>query len=88
MQIEVLKQKIETLSPNTKVELKDLTGAQNHYEASIVSDAFEGKSLIEQHRLVFSVLKQELDSGDLHALSLKTYTHAEVSRKKEKENNL
>ena len=55
------------------VEVRDLTGTQDHYEAVVVSEAFAGLSRIEQHQLVYRALG-ELMSGPVHALALKTYT--------------
>ncbi len=55
------------------VQIKDLTGTQDHYEATVVSDAFEGKTKIEQHQLVYGALG-ELMAGPVHALALNTYT--------------
>jgi stress-induced morphogen len=69
-----LQSKIETLSPETQVEITDLTGTMDHYQAVIYSSAFESKTKIEQHQIVFKLLKEELSSGELHALTLKTYT--------------
>ncbi|MFW5926223.1 MAG: BolA family protein [Myxococcota bacterium] len=57
------------------LELQDLTGTKDHYEATIVSPAFEGKSRIEQHQMVYAALG-ELMAGPVHALALKTYTPA------------
>ena len=69
---EQLKSRIETLGPGTLVEVLDLTGTEDHYQAKIASPAFKGKSMVEQHRLVFELVKPEVDSGELHALTLKT----------------
>ncbi len=62
--------------PDARVELRDLTGTEDHWEALVVSEAFAGKSLIERHRMVFAALADEL-KGPIHALTLKTYTPAE-----------
>lgn len=62
--------------PASHVEVKDLTGTSDHFEALIVSDAFEGKSLIERHRLVYLALGDRMKQ-DVHALSLKTVTTSE-----------
>lgn len=53
--------------------VRDLTGTKDHYEATIVSNAFEGKNLIEQHKMVYAALG-ELMAGPVHALTLRTYT--------------
>lgn len=72
MSPEELKTRIETLGPGTQVEVKDLTGTENHYEAQIQSPAFNGKLTMEQHRMVYALLKEEMASGEVHALTLKT----------------
>jgi stress-induced morphogen len=59
--------------PDAVVELKDLTGTSDHWEARVVSQAFAGKTLIEQHQLVYRALGEAM-SGPIHALALKTYT--------------
>jgi stress-induced morphogen len=65
--------KIVAAIPDAQVELKDLTGTADHWEAVIISTAFEGKSLIQRHRLVFASLEEEM-KGPIHALTLKTFT--------------
>ena len=69
-----LRTRLETLAAETSAQVTDLTGTQDHYQAVIVSPAFEGKMMIEQHRMVFKLLQKEVDSGEVHALTLKTYT--------------
>jgi stress-induced morphogen len=59
--------------PDADVELVDLTGTADHYQARVVSQAFEGKTLIEQHQLVYRALGDAMH-GPIHALALKTYT--------------
>jgi stress-induced morphogen len=61
--------------PGADVEVVDLTGTRDHYKARIVSPEFEGKSPIEQHRLVYGALGDAMQ-GAIHALALKTYTPA------------
>lgn len=73
MSPEEITEKIVAIIPDAAVKLIDLTGTKDHWEAHIVSAAFEGKSHIERHRLVFSALEEEL-KGPIHALSLKLST--------------
>ena len=73
MKAEDIAAKIRVALPDAKVELKDLTGTMDHWEATIVSEHFVGKSLIQRHRLVFSALEEEM-KGPIHALSLKVFT--------------
>lgn len=69
-----LAERLKKLGPGTEVQVVDLTGTQDHFQALIVSNAFQGKSMIEQHRMVYSLFKSEVDSNEVHALSLKTFT--------------
>ncbi len=65
---------IRSSLPDAFVQVQDLTGGGDHYEAVVVSAAFEGKRLVQQHQLVYSSLKDLMASNELHALALKTYT--------------
>lgn len=76
MRKEDIQQKIVAAIPDAVVELRDLTGTADHWEATIVSAAFDGRSLIERHRMVFASLAEEM-KGPIHALSLKTFTPSE-----------
>lgn len=78
---EELKSRIEKLGPGTQVKVRDLTGTMDHYEALIVSPSFEGKMMIEQHRMVFALLEAEMKTEEVHALTLKTYTPEQFSKK-------
>jgi len=48
-------------------------GSQSHFKVVVVSDDFEGKNLVAQHRVVYKLLGDEL-KGQIHALALHTYT--------------
>ncbi len=65
--------KIVAQIPDAQIKLIDLTGTQDHWEAHIVSAAFEGKNHLERHRMVFACLTEEL-KGPIHALSLQLST--------------
>lgn len=60
--------------PDARVQVQDLTGGGDHLQAIVVSSAFEGKSLVKQHQLVYGALQQEMATETIHALALKTYT--------------
>jgi stress-induced morphogen len=68
---EEIKQRIETAIPGARAEVEDYTGGGDHFRATVVAQAFAGRSRIEQHRLVYEVFGAEL-GGPIHALSLKT----------------
>ena len=66
---------IEAGMPDSKV---DCEGDGHHFEAVIVSPAFEGKSRIQQHQLVYGVLGDKMVAA-IHALSMKTLTPEEAN---------
>lgn len=55
-----------------------VVGDGQHFEAVVVSDAFAGKSRIARHQLVYQTLGDRM-RGEIHALSMKTYTPEEWS---------
>ena len=57
--------------PDATVEIKDLAGDNNHYSAKIISKVFNGKSRVEQHKMVYKALKGKM-GNELHALAIKT----------------
>ena len=67
-------QRIRAALPGAEVEVRDLTGTGDHFEARVVAAAFEGLAMVDQHQAVYRPLRDVLDSGALHALALKTYT--------------
>lgn len=69
-----LSERIRTALPGAEVEVVDLKGTGDHFQARVVSSAFEGRTLVDQHRLVYGPLQEWLQSGELHALALETYT--------------
>jgi len=71
---EEIKHTLTKALPVSVIETQDLTGGGDHWQVIIVSSAFEGKGLVEQHRLVNEALKSELGDQRIHALALKTFT--------------
>ena len=63
---------IKVRIPDADVTIRDLAGDGDHYAATVVSEAFRGKSRVEQHKMVYDALKGQM-GGVLHALALKTY---------------
>jgi len=57
--------------PTARVEVSDLTGTEDHFQALVVAQEFEGKSRIDQHKMVYAALG-ELMKGAIHALALTT----------------
>ena len=57
----------------------DVRGDGRHWQAVIVSSAFEGLRLIQRHQKVYATLGQRMQTDEVHALSMKTLTPAEWS---------
>ncbi len=74
MTADELKERIQMLGPHTEVEVKDLTGTQDHWQVVVVSPAFEGKMSFQQQKMVMALLKDEIASNEVHALTMKTYS--------------
>ncbi|HEY8314673.1 MAG TPA: BolA/IbaG family iron-sulfur metabolism protein [Candidatus Baltobacteraceae bacterium] len=58
--------------PDARVEIVDRTGTMDHFNVTVHSSSFTGKTLIEQHQLVYGALKAALKDGRVHAVELKT----------------
>jgi len=78
MQCEEIQSRIEQGLPGSQVSV---TGDGRHFEAVVITDAFAGKGLLEQHRMVYATLGDKV-GGDIHALSVRTYTQAQWQQKK------
>lgn len=78
---ETLKERLESALPGATAEFSDLTGTNDHWQVVVVSDAFEGKSLLAQHRMVKDIFDPEIQAGHLHALTIKTYTRKQWQAK-------
>jgi acid stress-induced BolA-like protein IbaG/YrbA len=73
----------------TPIEVKQLieSGIENceatvssednrHFQATVISDAFAGKSLVKQHQMVYATLGNAMQTDEVHALALTTKTSA------------
>ena len=52
----------------------EVSGDGRHFDAVVVSEDFEGRSMLERHRMVYAALGDRFDTEAVHALSMKTYT--------------
>ena len=72
---------IETLIkasiPDAQVTIEDLRGDGDHYAAYVISDAFKGKSRVQQHQMVYQALQGRMGT-ELHALALQTSSPPEA----------
>jgi len=72
MNTDTIKEMIEAGLPGAEVQVSGADGV--HFEAIVVSDDFAGKSMLAQHRMVYESLGDKMQTGDIHALALRTYT--------------
>ena len=56
MDAEEIKTMIQEAIPESRVMITDLRGDGDHYAAEIISEAFEGKSRVQQHQMVYDCL--------------------------------
>jgi stress-induced morphogen len=57
--------------PDAQITIKDLAGDGDHYAAQVVSEAFRGKTRVQQHQMIYDALRGNM-GGALHALALQT----------------
>ena len=73
MQTDAIKTMIEQGIPECHVMID---GDGTHYQAIVISDQFAGKTMVQQHQMVYKVLGDKVGK-DIHALSIQTYTQTE-----------
>jgi len=71
METSEIKTLIESGLPDTDVTI---TGDGSHFQAIVVGDCFEGKSMVQQQKMVYATINSHITSGAIHALTIKAYT--------------
>ncbi len=71
MDAQEIERLIRQALPDAKITIEDLRGDGDHYAAHVISSAFQGKSRVEQHQMVYQALEDRM-GGVLHALALQT----------------
>ncbi len=66
-----VKARLVAALPGAEVEVSDLTGTQDHFQARVVASQFRGKSRVDQHKMVYAALGEWMH-GPIHALALTT----------------
>ena len=57
-----------------------VTADGNKYTAVVVADAFEGMTMVQEQKMVYALLNEHIQSGVIHALTIKAYTPAEYDK--------
>ena len=66
--------------------MQGVTSKETHFALNVVSEEFKGKMQPARHRMVYGLLKEELErEGGIHALQLRTKTPEEAEKLKAKE---
>lgn len=77
MNIEQMKSRLAECFPDATeaadIEVVDLTGTEDHWQVLVRSSLFQGLSRIQSHQKVMSAFKEELKTGEVHALTIKTF---------------
>ena len=63
--------------PGASVTVNGTDGT--HFEALVISEEFKGKTMVQQHQLVYRALGDKM-GRDIHALSIQTFTPEEWDR--------
>jgi acid stress-induced BolA-like protein IbaG/YrbA len=75
MDIQVLRARILQLLPDASVEI---SGEGCNLACTVISDKFDGESLLNRQKTILSLVNDEIKSGELHALTIKARTPQEV----------
>ena len=71
MQPEDVKALIEAGLPGAEVMSK---GDGSHFDVIVVSPEFEGKTMVQEQKMVFAILGDKITSGEIHAINIKAFT--------------
>lgn len=74
---ETLTEYVRRALPDAVVTMLDKTGTMDHLKVTVVSDAFQGKNLLDRHRLIYQALDAPMKDGRIHALELTANTKEE-----------
>lgn len=83
MEIAEIKQMIENGIPNSDVEV---AGEGCNARVLVVSTEFEGKNKLAQQRMIYACLGDKIATGEVHALSIKSFTPEQWEALPDKEN--
>ncbi len=76
-----VKERIESGLQNCNCTVTEFSGGDDHYSVVVVSSDFLNLSQLKRHRMVMDLFKVEVDSGEVHALSIQALTKDEWALK-------
>lgn len=75
MTAEEITRRVKESIPDALIELKDTAGDNDHWQITVTSSLFQGKTRVEQHQMVMGAIGKDMGTT-LHALSVTTKTPA------------
>jgi stress-induced morphogen len=72
MEADAIRALLEQAFPDAELSVQDRTGTGDHFQVDVASPAFDGLSLLDQHRRVNEALAAPLGDGSIHELRIKT----------------
>lgn len=75
--LSTLQDLVQKALPDARVQAADMTGGGDHLELLVVSASFEGKGLVDRHRMIYSAVGDKI-GNEIHALKMKTLTPGEA----------
>ncbi|MDJ0837970.1 MAG: BolA/IbaG family iron-sulfur metabolism protein [Acidobacteriota bacterium] len=74
---ETIVERLKAAFPDVRLKLDDARGTGDYWELEIATDAFEGMSRVKKHQAVYKPLRDLMDSNQIHALKIKTFSPAQ-----------
>lgn len=71
---EMVIERLKKAFPDARMALRDTTGSNDHWELEIASHAFTGLPRIKQHQAIYKPLRDLIDSNQIHALKISTFS--------------
>ena len=81
MNIEQIKQRLEEIFSQDKVEVFDSRGTGDHFSIIVISDKFLNMPLLNRHKMIYSIFSDKIVT-EIHAMQIQTYTCREWHDKK------
>ena len=78
MTFEDLSTQLQQALGDAEVSVLDRTGTMDHFTVKVISDAFEGKNLLDRHRMIYQALDAPMKDGRIHALEIQATTKNEA----------
>ena len=72
MAANAIRELLEQAFPGGEIQVEDRTGGGDHFQVTVVSTAFDGLPLVQQHKLVNAALAAPLADGTIHELRIRT----------------